>query len=212
MLKKIYTSILKGHHQAITEEVDQALKADVAPVAILNEGMISAMEEVGRRFESGQSYLPEMLIAANAMQKGMKVLGPALIADDVQPVGCYVIGTVEGDLHDIGKNLVGMMMEGAGFKVVDLGINVPAVRFVEAIREHRPHILGLSALLTTTMPQIGIILRAVEEAGLRDGLKVMIGGAPVTQRFADEIGADIYAPDAAVASSLAKNVIQDIAH
>jgi 5-methyltetrahydrofolate--homocysteine methyltransferase len=165
------------------------------------------MNEVGRRFKNNEFYVPEVLIAARAMHAAMDVLKPLLAASDVQPVGTVVIGTVKGDLHDIGKNLVAMMLEGGGFNVIDLGVDVSPEKFLQAVREHKPNIVGLSALLTTTMPAMKTTIEALKEAGVRDQVKVIIGGAPVTQRFADEIGADGYAPDAASAVDVARQLL-----
>jgi 5-methyltetrahydrofolate--homocysteine methyltransferase len=188
----------------VSEGVQGALEAEQDPGEILNQGMISAMAEVGRRFEAQEMFVPEMLIAARAMKAGMAILKPYLLEADIEPVGRVVLATVKGDLHDIGKNLVGMMLEGAGFEVVDLGVDVAPEGFVEAVQEHRPDFVGMSALLTTTMPSMGTTVEALEEAGLREQVKVMVGGAPVTQQFAEEIGADIYAPDASSAANRAK--------
>ena len=163
-----------------------------APEAIMNEALIPAMDEVGELFQKGEYYLPEMLIAARAMKSGLEVLRPLLVESGAEPAGRIAIGTVKGDMHDIGKNLVGMALEGAGFEVIDLGVDVPPGRFVEAIEEQKPVAIGLSALLTSTMVSMADVVRAIESAGLRDGVKIMIGGAPVTQAFCDEIGADFY--------------------
>jgi 5-methyltetrahydrofolate--homocysteine methyltransferase len=165
------------------------------------------MEEVGRRFEGGEFYVPEMLISARAMKSGLALLRPHLISANVQAVGKVVIGTVQGDLHDIGKNLVGMMLEGAGFEVIDLGVDVSAEKYVAAVKEHRPDIIACSALITTTMPRMEVIVSSLREAGLRDRVKVMVGGAPVTDKYATDIGADGYAPDAASAATRAKALI-----
>ena len=207
MLDDIYQSIIEGNAPATTEGVQKALDAGEHPGKILNEAMIAAMAEVGRRFEEGEYFVPEMLIAARAMKQGLAILRPHLVEADIQPVGTVIIGTVKGDLHDIGKNLVAMMLEGAGFEVVDLGVDVSPEQFVAAIQEHHPRFVGLSALLTTTMPGMRATLDAISEAGLRDQVVVMIGGAPVTQQFADEIGADVYAPDASSAASRAKAAV-----
>jgi len=204
MLDAIYQSVIEGDAQGVSEGVQGALEAGQDPGEILNQGMISAMAEVGRRFEAQEMFVPEMLIAARAMKAGMAILKPYLLEADIEPVGRVVLATVKGDLHDIGKNLVGMMLEGAGFEVVDLGVDVAPEGFVEAVQEHRPDFVGMSALLTTTMPSMGTTVEALEEAGLREQVKVMVGGAPVTQQFAEEIGADIYAPDASSAANRAK--------
>jgi 5-methyltetrahydrofolate--homocysteine methyltransferase len=165
------------------------------------------MEEVGRRFECGEFYVPEMLISSRAMKSGLALLRPHLIAANVEAVGKIAIGTVQGDLHDIGKNLVGMMLEGAGFEVVDLGTDVSPEKYVAAVKEHRPDIIACSALITTTMPRMENVIYSLKQAGLRDQVKVMIGGAPVTDKYAADIGADGYAPDAASAATRAKALL-----
>lgn len=203
MLSALYQSILEGDLEAAIANVNQALEAGEDPGVILNEGMIAAMAEVGRRYEAEEYFIPEMLVAARAMKESLAILKPHLVERNVEPVGTIVMGTVKGDLHDIGKNLVSMMLEGAGFEVVDLGTDVPAVRFVSAVREIEPHFLGISALLTTTMLGIETVITGLEEAGLRDRVRIMVGGAPVTEEFASKIGADLYAPDAATAAKRA---------
>ncbi len=208
MLDTIYQSIIAGNAPKAVEGVQQALEAGHPPGEILNRAMIAAMAEVGRRFEAQECFVPEMLIAARAMQEGLKVLRPHLVAADIKPVGKAVLGTVKGDLHDIGKNLVGMMLEGTGLEVLDLGVDVSPEQFVEAVQEHRPRFVGMSALLTTTMPGIRATIEALEEAGLRDQVTVMVGGAPVTQQFAEEVGADLYAPDASSAANRAKAALE----
>jgi 5-methyltetrahydrofolate--homocysteine methyltransferase len=206
-IKAIYDAILDGNEAATEVELKAALEAGVSAADILNEGCIPAMTEVGRLFEEGEKYVPEMLISALAMKAGLTILRPYLVDAGVEPVGKVVLGTVKGDLHDIGKNLVGMMLEGVGFEVIDLGVDVPPGGFVEAIKAHRPGFVGLSALLTTTMPVMKATIEALQEAGLRDQVAVMVGGAPVTQSFAEEIGADLYAPDAPAAASRAKALL-----
>ncbi|RLD02765.1 MAG: cobalamin-binding protein, partial [Chloroflexota bacterium] len=166
------------------------------------------MGEIGKLFEAGEVYVPEMLISAKSMKFGLELLRPHLVAADVQPIGKVIIGTVQGDLHDIGKNLVGMMMEGVGFEVIDLGTNVKPEELIEAINEHKPDIVAMSALLTTTMGNMKTAISMITEAGLRDTVKVMIGGAPVTQDYADEIGADGFGIDASQAASLAKKLVE----
>lgn len=208
MLDTIYQSIVEGDATRVTKGVRQALGADHNPGDILNQAMIAAMAEVGRRFEAQEYFLPEMLIAARAMKEGMAILKPYLVEADIEPVGRVVLGTVKGDLHDIGKNLVEMMLEGAGFEVIDLGVDVPPEQFVEAIREHQPHFLGMSALLTTTMPGMSATIKALSQSELRDQVTVMVGGAPVTQQFANEIGADLYAPDASAAANRARTLLE----
>ena len=195
----------KGNAPLVEQLTRQALDEGASPKQILDEGLIAAMAVVGEKFKRNEVYVPEVLIAARAMQAGLNVLEPVLADTGVEPVGTLVIGTVKGDLHDIGKNLVAMMMKGAGFKVVDLGIDVAPEKFVEAAREHSPQIIGLSALLTTTMPRMKDTIEALKAAGI--AAKVIVGGAPVTQAYADEIGADGYAPDAASAVDVAKQLV-----
>jgi 5-methyltetrahydrofolate--homocysteine methyltransferase len=206
-IKAIYEAVMEGDAKEATTQVQAALDAGIAPGEILNKGCIAAMGEVGRLFEEGEMFVPEMLIAARAMQAGMNVLKPHLAEDEIISAGKVVIGTVAGDLHDIGKNLVGMMMEGAGFEIVDLGTDVSADAFVGAVKAHNPDLIGMSALLTTTMPSMKATIEGLTEAGLRDQVKVLIGGAPVTQTFADEIGADGFAPDASSATRKAKELL-----
>ena len=198
---------MDGNAQGAATQVQTALDAGVVPGEILNKGCIAAMGEVGRLFEEGEMFVPDMLIAARAMQASMNILKPHLAEGEITSAGKVVIGTVAGDLHDIGKNLVGMMMEGAGFEIVDLGTDVSAEVFVGAVKEHNPDLIGMSALLTTTMPSMTATIEALTEAGLRDQVKVLIGGAPVTQAFADEVGADGFAPDASSATRKAKELL-----
>jgi 5-methyltetrahydrofolate--homocysteine methyltransferase len=207
MLDTIYQSVLSGNAPETAQGVQQAIDAGLDPGEILNQGMIAAMAEVGQRFEAGDMFVPEMLIAARAMKEGLAILQPHLVDAGVEPVGKVVLGTVKGDLHDIGKNLVGMMLEGSGFEVIDLGVDVPPEGFVAAIQEHQPQIVGLSALLTTTMPGMQEIIEALVAAEVRDHVKVMVGGAPVTSDFANEIGADAYAADASAAATQAKRLL-----
>jgi len=206
-IESIYQAVLEGDAGEAATRVQAGLDAGIAPSDILNKGCIAAMGEVGRLFEEGEMFVPEMLIAARAMQAGMAVLKPHLAEDEITSAGKVILGTVAGDLHDIGKNLVGMMMEGAGFEIVDLGTDVSAVEFVNAVQEHKADIIGMSALLTTTMPSMTATIEALTEAGLRDEIKVLIGGAPVTQTFADQIGADGFAPDASSATRVAKALL-----
>jgi 5-methyltetrahydrofolate--homocysteine methyltransferase len=206
-IKAIYEAVMEGDAKEATTQVQAALDAGIAPGDILNKGCIAAMGEVGQLFEEGEMFVPEMLIAARAMQAGMNVLKPHLAEDEIISAGKVVIGTVAGDLHDIGKNLVGMMMEGAGFEIVDLGTDVSADAFVGAVKAHNPDLIGMSALLTTTMPSMKATIEGLTEAGLREQVKVLIGGAPVTQTFADEIGADGFAPDASSATRKAKELL-----
>jgi 5-methyltetrahydrofolate--homocysteine methyltransferase len=206
-LETIYEAVLNGDAGKTDAEVKAALEANIAAEDILYKACIPAMEEVGRQFEEGEKFVPEMLISARAMQTGMKLLKPHLAQANIKTVGTVVVGTVAGDLHDIGKNLVAMMLEGSGFEVIDLGTDVSPQAFVDAVRDHKPQVIGMSALLTTTMPSMGATIEALKEAGLREGVKVMIGGAPITQDFADKIGADGFAPDASSASRKAKALV-----
>ncbi|MGI6705750.1 MAG: corrinoid protein [Clostridia bacterium] len=203
----IADSLKAGNAPKVKELVEAALAEGVEPGDIVNKGLIVGMGEIGVLFKNNEVYVPEVLIAARAMHAGLDVVKPLLAEKDVKPVGTVVLGTVRGDLHDIGKNLVGMMLEGAGFKVIDLGIDVAPEKFVDAAKENDVDIIAMSALLTTTMPGMKDTIEAVKAAGLRDKVKIMIGGAPVTQNFADEIGADGYAPDAASAADLAKELV-----
>jgi 5-methyltetrahydrofolate--homocysteine methyltransferase len=206
-LEAVYEAVVEGNAPETAAQVEAALAAGVPASEILNKGCIAAMGEVGRLFEAGEMFVPEMLIAARAMQAGMVVLKPYLAEGEVVSAGKIVVGTVAGDLHDIGKNLVGMMMEGAGFEVVDLGTDVKPEAFVEAVRQHGPGLIGMSALLTTTMPSMVATIEGLTEAGLRDQVKVLIGGAPVTLAFAEKIGADGYAPDASSATRKARELL-----
>lgn len=205
-MEKIYQAVLEGDLETTVKEVKASLDANVSAATILQDGLIAAMGEVGRLFEEGEYYVPEMLIAARAMQAGLEILRPRLVEAGVEPIGKVVIGTVKGDLHDIGKNLVRMMLEGAGFAVVDLGVDVAPEKFIAEIQSGTD-ILGLSALLTTTMPSMESTIQAIEAAGLRDRIKIIIGGAPVTADYAKKIGADGFAPDAGQAVTLAKALI-----
>jgi 5-methyltetrahydrofolate--homocysteine methyltransferase len=206
IIKEIYNGILEGQHKAVEAKVQSALGAGVNPKELLDNGMIAAMAEVGRLFEIGEYYVPEMLISARAMQAGLAVLKPHLKEANVQSAGKVAIGTVKGDLHDIGKNLVSMMLEGAGFEIMDLGTDVAPDKFVAAVQAGA-NLVALSALLTTTMPNMKAVIEGLKEAGLRDSAKVMIGGAPVTDSYAAQIGADGYAPDASRAVNLAKSLV-----
>jgi len=205
-VKEIYNSIINGNQIASAEYVKQALEKGLNPAEILNEGMVTAMAEVGRLFEEGEYFVPELLIAARAMQAGMTLLKPHLVQADIKSSGKVVAGTVKGDMHDIGKNLVCMMLEGAAFEIVDLGTDVSPDKFVEAVRSSGANIVAMSALLTTTMSYMRNTITALKEAGLRDRVKVLVGGAPLTAQYAAEIGADGYAPDASRAVALAKSL------
>ena len=206
-MQKIASKLYDGENEVVAELVQEALDQGMAPEEILAGGLIAGMDEVGRDFKAGDLYVPEVLIAARAMHAGMNILRPLLAEGDVPSAGKYVIGTVQGDLHDIGKNLVKMMLEGAGFQTIDLGTDVKPDGFVAAVREHQPQFLGMSALLTTTMPGMKATIEALEEAGLRDAVKIMVGGAPVTAAFAEQIGADAYAPDAGSAVDIARSLV-----
>jgi len=206
-LQNIADNLMKGKANDVKTGVQQALDEGVEPGAILNDGLLAGMNVIGQRFKKNEVYVPEVLIAARAMKAGMEILQPELTSAGVEPIGIAVIGTVKGDLHDIGKNLVAMMLEGAGFKVVDIGIDVSPEKFVESARESKAVVVGISALLTTTMTNMKAVVEAIKESDLADSVKVMIGGAPVTQAFCDEIGADGYAPDAASAADLAKSLL-----
>jgi 5-methyltetrahydrofolate--homocysteine methyltransferase len=203
----IFEAVVTGDQVRTDELVKQALEAGLPAQVVLGEGLIAAMTEVGALFERGEYFVPDMLVSSRAMKTGMARLRPYLVAADVKPVGKVVIGTVKGDLHDIGKNLVAVMLQGAGFQVLDLGVDVSAERFVQAAQEAGADLVALSALLTTTMPWMITVVEALRKAGLHGQVKVLIGGAPITQEFADHIGADGFAPDAAVAASRARELM-----
>jgi len=206
-LSALAENLIKGEAEEVKELTQKALDEGIPPGEILDEGLIKGMNVVGEKFKNGEFFIPEVLLAARVMHAGMDILKPALVSSGVEPVGKVVLGTVKGDLHDIGKNLVAMMLEGAGFEVIDLGIDVPPEKFVEAVRNDGAGILAMSALLTTTMTAMKTTLEALQEGGIRDDVMTMIGGAPVTQDYADEIGADGYARDAASAVDKAKELM-----
>jgi len=206
-LEPVFQGILKYDQEAACEGTRKALEAGEAPERILQEALIPAMREVGRLFEEGQYFLPEMLVAARAMKGALAILEPLLVESDVQPVGKVAIGTVQGDLHDIGKNLGATMLGGTGFEVIDLGADVKAEAFVKAVKEDGADVVAMSALLTTTMVNMKATVDALAEAGLRDRVKVMVGGAPLTDAYAREIGADGFAPDASRAAKLAGTLL-----
>ncbi len=208
-LKPVYEGILEGDQRKVAAAVQAALDQGSHPEAILKDAMVSAMDEVGRLFEEGEYFVPEMLVAARAMQAGLALLKPRLSQANIASSGKVITGTVKGDLHDIGKNLVCMMLEGAAFEIIDLGVDVPAEKFVQAIRESGAQVVAMSALLTTTMPNMKITLDAIRAAGVRDQVKVIVGGAPVTHAYAREIGADGYAADASKAVALVKSLLNN---
>mgnify|MGYP002541553565 CR=1 FL=1 len=208
LLEDISSAVQRGKRKEVKPLVQQAIDEGMDPVVILNEGLVPAMSIIGDRFSRNEAFVPEMLVAARAMAAGTELLKPLLAEEGAEPVGKAVIGTVKGDMHDIGKNLVRMMLEGKGIEVEDLGVDVAPEAFVAYVREHPDcQIVCLSALLTTTMPMIGETIKALEDAGLRDKVKVMVGGAPVTQAFADEVGADSYTDDAGAAANAAAAIL-----
>ena len=207
ILKQLYDETLVGNAPAVLELTNAGLDAGMEPETLLFDALIPSLEEVGARFERGDYFVPEMLIAARAMQGALDILRPLLVAGGVQQIGTFVMGTVKGDVHDIGKNLVNIMLEGAGFQVIDIGVQAAPEKFIAGIEEHKPDIVGMSAFLTTTMPMFKANINAIEKAGLRDQVIIMVGGAPVTQEYADVCGADGYAADAATAVRRAKDLL-----
>lgn len=207
-LKEIREAIITGRPDDAKDLAQKALQGGGEADKILNETLIPAINEVGEKFGRNEIFFPEMLVSAMAMKEALSVLRPVLIDKGIKAIGRVVLGTVQGDLHDIGKNLVGMLLEGAGFEVIDLGIDIPKELFIKATREKNPQLLALSALLTTTMPRMKEVIDILEREGLREQVKVIIGGAPVTQQYADEIGADGYAPDAASAATKARGILE----
>jgi len=207
-LKEVAENLIQGKAPKVKELVQKAIDEGQDVSKVLNEGLLAGMSVVGDKFKRNEFYVPEVLIAARAMKSGMEILRPLLAGKGVKGAGTVVLGTARGDLHDIGKNLVGMMIEGAGFEVVDIGVDVPPEKFVEVAKEKKANIVGVSALLTTTMPGMKDVVQAVENSDLKGKVKVMIGGAPVTQSYADEIGADGYAPDAASAVDKVKQLLK----
>lgn len=206
---KISEAIVRGDQSVVKEEVARCLQAGIDPGLILQKGLIAGMEIVGDRFKRDEIFMPELMIAGRAMNAGLDVLDPVLGQGGVERMGKLLLGTVRSDLHDVGKNIVSMMFRGAGFEVIDLGIDVPEERFVRAIVEHAPDIVGLSALVSMTMPMMESTIRCIEESNLKDKVIIMVGGAPITQQFADRIGADGYAPDAATAVDIAKKLMRE---
>lgn len=207
LLQQLATAIINGKMTDTEKLVQQALDANIPVQDILNKGMIAGMDVVGQKFKNNEFYVPEVLIAARAMKAGMKILKPRLAESGVEPIARLALGTVKGDLHDIGKNLVAMMLEGAGFEIIDLGVDVAPEKYIAAIKEKQVKVIGMSALLTTTMLNMKTTIEALKSNGLRDSVKVIIGGAPVTQTYADEIGADGYAADAATAVGVVKQLL-----
>ena len=203
----LFDDTLNGRAPEVKAATIEGLALGMDPMDILFKALIPSLEEVGRRFEIGDFFVPEMLMAARAMQGALTILRPLIAETGAQPVGRYVIGTVKGDIHDIGKNLVVIMLEGAGFEVFDLGVNTPHEKFVEAVIAHQPDVLGFSAFLTTTMPMFKVNIDAITKAGLRDKVHIAVGGAPVTEEYAKHVGADSYAPDASMATRLAKQLV-----
>ena len=206
-LKQLHDAVLKGDAKSVRSLTEQALAAGVPPIRIVNEFMVPAMDEVGRRFECNEYFVPELLLSARAMKAALELIRPLLVQGGIEPVGRVVIGTVKGDLHDIGKNLVAALLEGGGFEVIDLGVNVPPEKFIETVRAKNAQILAMSALLTTTMPAMKATIEAFKAAGLRDKVKILIGGALITQRYADEIGADGHSDNAPGAVALARRAM-----
>ena len=208
ILQLLYEETLVGNAPVVKENVEKGLEDGLEPERMLYDALIPSLEEVGARFERGDYFVPEMLIAARAMQGALDILRPLLAATGAKPIGTFLMGTVKGDVHDIGKNLCNIMLEGAGFTVYDLGVNVAPETFVQQVQEHAPDIVGFSAFLTTTMPMFKANINALQKSGLRDEVIVMVGGAPVTQEYADAVGADGYAADASTAVRLAKTLIE----
>ena len=207
-MSKLYDAILMGNAPNAKAAAQECIDAGETPQAMISEQMIPAMDEAGKRFEAGKYFVPQLLIAARAMKEALGVIAPMMASSGAEPIGTVVIGTVMGDMHDIGKNLVASMLEGAGFKVIDLGVNVSPDKFVQTLQANNAHFLCMSALLTTTMPAMQKTILALQTAGMRDQVKVMIGGAPVTQAFADEIGADGYSENASAAVALARRLAE----
>jgi len=207
LLEKIAETLIDGNIGKVVSLTKEALDGGISPQQILDQGLLAGMDVVGQRFKAEEMFIPEVLRCAKCMHGAMEILRPLLAETGVESIGTFVIGTVKGDLHDIGKNLVGMMFEGAGFNVVDLGIDREPQAFVDAVKEHKARIVGLSALLTTTMPMMGETVKAIKEAGIRDQVKIMVGGAPVTASFAEKIGADAYASNAASAVEKARALL-----
>jgi 5-methyltetrahydrofolate--homocysteine methyltransferase len=207
LYSQLMTAVTTGRGGEVKKLVEQGLNDGLAATEIINQGLVAGMSIIAEKFKNNEIFVPEVMLAARAMHAGLAILKPLLVGTEHEPLGKVVIGTVKGDQHDIGKNLVAMMLEGAGFEIIDLGSNVATEKFIAAVKEKQAHILALSALLTTTMPEMAVVVQELEKNGLRTAVKVMIGGAPVSQSYADKIGADGYAPDAGMAVELAKSLI-----
>jgi 5-methyltetrahydrofolate--homocysteine methyltransferase len=206
-LQQLYDAVVNGDYKAARALTEQALAEGADPLTMVNKYMVPAMDEVGRRFECSEYFVPELLISARAMKASLELIRPLLVARGDKPLGRVAIGTVRGDLHDIGKNLVASLLEGGGFEVIDLGVNVSPEKFIATIKENQANIVAMSALLTTTMPSMKTTIDALQQAGVRDQVKVLIGGAPITQKYADEIGADGYSESAVGAVAMAKKAV-----
>lgn len=206
-LSQVSQTVIDGKADDLKQQVQEALDSGISPEDVMNQALVAGMDAVGQRWKSGDMFIPEVIRSAKAMSGAMDIIRPKLSEAGGSTAGTFVIGTVLRDLHDIGKDLVAMMMEGGGYKVINLGIDLDPEVFVDAVKEHKPDVLGMSALLTTTMPQMGEVINALKEAGIRDQVKVMVGGAPVTEEYAEEIGADGYAPNAATAVDKAKELL-----
>jgi len=207
VIDQIKEATISGLSKKVKVLVQEALDAGFKVEDIIGQGFIPAMEIVGEGFKKGEIFIPEMLVAARAMQGGMKIIEPLFAPGERKYIGKFLIGSVHGDMHDIGKNLVGMLIQGSGFEVIDIGVDVTAAQFISAIREHQPQLVGMCALLTTTMREMEVNIKAIQEAGIRDQVKIIIGGAPITQSFADQIGADAYASDAGAAVEICKGLV-----
>lgn len=207
ILEDLAAEVIKGDAGVVKNLTEEALSQNISAEEVLNSGLVAGMNVIGERFKSNEIFIPEVLVAARAMKAGMQIIRPLLAEANVEPLGKVIIGTVGGDLHDIGKNIVAMLLEGAGFEVLDLGADVTKEKFLEFAEKENPDVLGMSALLTTTMVFMKDMVQSLEESGLKDKIKVIVGGAPITQSYADEIRADGYAPDAASAVDLVKSVM-----
>lgn len=210
ILDGLYEHTLNGDDEPVIQLTKEGLELGIEPLTMVFDALIPALEEVGRLFEIGDYFVPEMLISAQAMQGAMNILKPLIAQTGYQPIATFVMGTVKGDIHDIGKNLCNIMLEGASFKVIDLGVNTPPEKFIAAIKEHQPQFVGMSAFLTTTMPMFKVTIDTIKEAGLRGQVKILVGGAPVNQEYANRCGADGYAPDASATVRLAKDLLRQL--